>query len=182
MLKAKENPPTIWPEEKSIRELMGTWWVAHTKSRNEKALAWSMAKKGISYFLPMSWKVSSHKGRKTRSLLPLFTGYLFFCGNENQRLDVLRTNRIANIIEVKDQMGLVEDLIPIEQALRAGTNLLTHQYIETGRRCQVTTGPLAGMEGIVVKDQANLRLVLQVNILGQATSVEIDSDMIELLD
>ncbi|GAI08450.1 unnamed protein product, partial [marine sediment metagenome] len=39
MLKVSENPPIIWPQVESIRDFSGQWWVVHTRSRNEKALA-----------------------------------------------------------------------------------------------------------------------------------------------
>jgi len=182
LLKLSENPPIIWPEGKSIHDFAGLWWVAHTKSRNEKALAQDLIRKDISYFLPMTWKVRRRSGRTIRSLLPLFSGYLFFCGEENQRVELLRTNRVANLIEVKDQQKLLEELLQIEQALRAGAALAPHRYIKTGQHCRVIAGPLANLQGIVVKTKTVTRLVLQVDMLGQATSVEIDADMIELLN
>jgi len=181
VLKTSENPPMIWPDEKSIADFAGIWWVAHTKSRNEKALAWQMLRKSVNYFLPMRWKVSRNKGRTVRSLLPLFTGYIFFCGDENHRLEVLKTNRVAKLIEVKDQAGLLADLLPIECVLREGKSLQPHKYLKAGQRCRVTAGPLAGTEGIVETGE-QMRLILQINMLGQATSVQIDRDMIELVD
>ena len=117
-----------------------------------------------------------------RSLLPLFSGYLFFCGNENQRIELLRTNRVANIIEVKDQQRLLDELLQIEQALRAGAPLAPHSYIKAGQHCRVIAGPLADLQGIIVKTKNAARLVLQIDMLGQAASVEIDLDMIELDD
>jgi len=182
LLKADENPSIIWPEEKSVRDFTGIWWVAHTKSRNEKALAQDLIRKDINYFLPMSWKVRRRRGRTMRSLLPLFSGYLFFCGQENQRIELLRTNRVANLIEVKDQEKLLEELLQIERALRAGAPLVPHKYIKVGQHCRVIAGPLAELEGIVVQTKTVTRLVLQVDMLGQATSVEIDTDMIERVD
>ena len=182
MLKPDENPPIIWPEEKSILDFAGLWWVAHTKSRNEKALAHDLINKNISYFLPMSWRIRHRSGRKIRSLLPLFSGYMFFCGNENQRIEVLRTNRVANLIEVKDQEKLLGELLRIEQALQAGANLIPHKYIKVGQHCRVTAGPLADLKGIVIKTKGTARLVLQIDMLGQAASVEVDTDMIEAID
>jgi len=182
LLKVNENPPIIWPEEKSVRDFTGLWWVAHTKSRNEKALAQDLICKDISYFLPMSWKIRRRIGRTTRSLLPLFGGYLFFCGGESQRIELLRTNRVANLIEVKDQQRLVKELLQIEQALRVGAPLVSHKYLKVGQHCQVIAGPLANLQGIIVKAKNTTRLVLQVDMLGQAASVEIDTDMIEFLD
>jgi transcription antitermination factor NusG len=182
LLKASENPPIIWPETESISDFVGQWWVAHTRSRNEKALAHDLIGKNINYFLPMTWKVRRRSHRTIRSLLPLFSGYLFFCGNENERIGLLRTNRVANLIEVKDQEKLLDELLQIEYALRAGAPLTPHKYIKTGQRCRVIAGPLLGLEGIVVTTKNATRLVLQINMLGQAASVEIDIDMIEPVD
>jgi transcription termination/antitermination protein NusG len=182
LLKESENPPIIWPEDMSIHEFNGIWWVAHTKSRNEKALAHDLVRKNISYFLPMSWKVRCQKGRKIRSLLPLFSGYIFFCGSENQRIELLQTNRAANLIEVKYQQKLISELSQIEQAIRAGADMAPHKYIKKGQQCQVMAGPLMGLRGTATKTKGTTRLVLQIDMLGQAASVEIDTDMIEIVD
>jgi transcriptional antiterminator RfaH len=172
----------IWPEGKTLREFTGQWWVAHTKSRNEKALASDLANKGISYFLPMRWKAKKTRGRTIKSLLPIFSGYLFFCGDEKRRVETLKTNRVANLIEVRNQQRLVEELSQIEQALAAGANLSPHDYIKVGQKCRVIGGALAGLNGIVVKARNEMRLVLQIDMLGQAASVEIGTDMIEAID
>lgn len=182
MLKESENPPIMWPEAQSIREFTGLWWVAHTKSRNEKALAHDLVAKNISYFLPMTWKVQRRIHRTFRSLLPLFSGYLFFCGQENDRVELLRTNRVANVIVVRDQAKLLDELVQFERALRVGAPLTPYKYIKAGQRCRVIAGPLLGLEGIVITTKSATRLVLQIDMLGQAASVEIDIDMIEPVD
>ncbi len=179
MLKISENPPVAWPDSEMIETFQGRWWVAHTKSRNEKALAHDLMAKNISYFLPMTLKVSRRTRRTVKSLLPLFTGYLFFCGPENDRVELLKTNRVANLLEVTDQDEFVKELTRIERAIRAGTPLTPHKYIEAGQWCRVIAGPLLGLEGFVVQVKGTTRLVLQIDILGQAASVEIDMDMIE---
>jgi len=179
LLKIHENPPLVWPQTESIRVFQGRWWVAHTRSRNEKALAHDLMAKNISYFLPMTWKVRRQTHRTIKSLLPLFTGYLFFCGDEPARVELLKTNRVANLLEVKNQETFIRELVRFEQALRAGAPLVPHKYIETGQWCRVIAGPLLGLEGIVVQTRGDTRLVLQIDMLGQAASVEIDMDMIE---
>lgn len=182
MLKESENPPILWPVDSSVRDFAGRWWVAHTKSRNEKALAHDLIRRRVNYFLPMTWRASRRRGRTIRSLLPLFSGYLFFCGSENQRIELLRTNRVANLIDVNDQERLLDEIFQVEKALRAGAPLIPHKYLRAGQRCQVIAGPLTGLQGIVVRTKTATRLVLQVDILGRATSVEIDADMIEVID
>jgi transcriptional antiterminator NusG len=182
MLKVSENPPIIWPQTESIRDFEGQWWVVHTRSRNEKALAHDLISKDISYFLPMSWKIRRKSRRTTRSLLPLFNGYLFFCGREHQRVELLKTNRVAHLIEVDDQQKLLDELVQVNQALQSGAPLTPHKYIKAGQRCRVIAGPLIGLEGIVVRSKNATRLVLQIDMLGQAASVEIDIDMMEVIE
>jgi len=196
LLKPSENPPIVWPEVGSLREFARLWWVAHTKSRNEKALAQDLIRKDISYFLPMSWMVRRIRKRTVRSLLPLFSGYLFFCCEESQRTELWRTNRVANMIEVKNQQGLLDELSQIEQALRAGVPLAPHKYLKAGQRCRIIGGPLTDLQGVVVrvpkyktersgggvKATNTIRMVLQIDMLGQAASVEVDIDMIEKLE
>lgn len=182
MLKVSENPPIIWPQAESISDFEGQWWVVHTRSRNEKALAHDLISKDISYFLPMSWKVRRKSRRTIRSLLPLFNGYLFFCGKENERVELLKTNRVAHLIEVDNQQKLLDELIQVNQALQSGAPLTPHKYIKAGQRCRVIAGPLIGLEGIVVRTKNATRLVLQIDMLGQAASVEIDVDTMEVLD
>lgn len=179
MLKIHENPPVVWPLTESIRDFQGQWWVAHTKSRNEKALAHDLVAKDLSYFLPMTLKVSRRSHRTLKSMLPLFAGYLFFCGPENDRIELLKTNRVVNLLEVTDQEILLNELLRIERAVRAGVPITPHNFIKTGQLCRVIAGPLLGVEGIVVDHKGSMRLVLQVDMLGQAASVEIDVDMIE---
>jgi len=182
LLKAQDNPPITWPEQNSVTDFKGRWWVAHTKSRNEKALAQDLIGKKICYFLPMTWKIRRTRGRKLKTLLPLFTGYLFFCGTQDQRVESLKTNRVANVIEVKDQQKLVKELYQIEQAIRAGAPLIPHKYVKKGQRCRIIAGPMAGLEGIIQRSKNITRLILKVDILGQAGSLETDTDSIELLD
>jgi len=182
LLKPSENPPIITPDVESVRDFIGQWWVAHVKSRNEKALAHDLIRRNIHYFLPMSWKVRRQSHRTIKSLLPLFGGYLFFCGDENERVELLRTNRVANLIDVGDQEKLVDELAQIEHALRAGVSLIPHEYFRAGQRCRIIGGPLAGLTGIVIRSGKTTRLLLQVDLLGQAASVETNIDMIEVID
>ena len=182
MLKESDNPPIIWPEDSKPDDFEQKWWVIHTKSRNEKALAHDLISREVRYFLPMRWKVHHSRNRKLRSLVPLFNGYMFFCGEENDRIEVLKTNRAANLIEVFDQKKLVRQLSNIYKALASGANIEPHQYIKEGQRCRVTSGPLKDMQGVVSRTANQAKLILKIDMLGQAACVEIDTDLLEIMD
>ena len=182
MLKLEDNPPILYPETSEITEIYGQWWVAHTKSRNEKALAQILRRWDIPYFLPQIEKISRGRGRHSKSMLPLFSGYVFFSGNHDTRYQAMTTNRIANIIEVIDQNGLIKDLAQIHKALSSGVQLDPHPHLKAGMACRIIAGPLMGLEGILIRKKSVSRLILKVEILGQGAGMEIDADMLEPLE
>ena len=181
MLKLSDNPPMLFPQDAPLAEIAGQWWVARTKSRNEKALAWWLHQSSIAYFLPMREKTTRRKGRVFKSLLPLFSGYLFFSATEEQRVTALTSNRIAQLLEVPDQQQLLGDMTAIHDAISKGASLDPHPYLKQGDRCRVAAGPLAGLEGMLVRRKGVTRLVLQIDMLGQAAAAEVDADLVELI-
>ena len=182
MIALRDNPPSTYPEELTVAEIRGDWWLAHTRSRHEKALAFDLRVQGISFFLPMVEKTTLIRGRRFRGLLPLFPGYLFLADANGTRDRALRTNHVAQLIAVTDQEQLVRELCEIESALEARVRLDPFPFLRGGRQCRITAGALRGFEGIVVRRHGTTRLVLQVTILGQSVSTEVDPSFVELVD
>jgi hypothetical protein len=179
MLRFDENPPMRTPTATSVAEMSGNWWVAHTKARFEKALAFDLTVKGIGYFLPMVERIKMSGGRKRRLLLPLFPSYLFFCGDADSRYAALATNRLCQAIAVTDREKFVDELTGLERALASHAHLDLYPFAAVGRRCRVRIGPLQGIIGTVIRRDNETRLVLQVSMLGQGASLEIDTDLLE---
>lgn len=179
MLKASENPPMFVPWSERLGELTGHWWVAHTKGRFEKAFAWDLLKRRIGYFLPLTERLRFSGGRKRKVMVPLFTSYVFFCGSEQDRYSAMATNRLCRTIAVNDQESLIGELESIEIALRNKVRLDPYPFAVEGRTCRVKAGPFVGIEGVVLERSAPSRLVLEVRVLGQATVMEIDTDLLE---
>ena len=182
MLKACENPPILPPWAPSVGELGERWWVAHTKARFEKVFAWSLLNRNTGYFLPLVERVKVSGGRKRHVMTPLFTSYVFFCGDEEDRYAALATNRLCQVIDVPDQETLVEELVLIEKAVQQKAQLDPYPFAAVGRRCRITAGPFIGLEGRVVERSKPARLVLEVSVLGQGASMEVDTDLLEPAD
>jgi transcriptional antiterminator RfaH len=182
MLKLADNPPIRSPEVGSVAGMAGRWWVAHTKARNEKAFARDLLRRGIAYFLPMRERIFFSGGRKRRGMMPLFTSYVFFCGDDRDRYTALTTHRICRTLDVFDQAGLVGELAAIEQALAGRAPLEPYPRLAIGRRCRVAAGPFEGIEGVVVERARSARLVIEVALLKQGVAMEIDTDLLEPVD
>jgi len=170
------------PDADSISALRGQWWVAHTKARAEKALAWNLIGAGIAYFLPMVERVSVSGGRKRHVVQPLFTSYLFLCGTEEDRYTTVATDRVCQVIKVADQPKLICELTAIESALRSNARLELYPCPAIGRRCRIVSEPFRGLEGVVIRHCGKTRLVLQVSLLAQGAAMEIDADRLEVID
>jgi len=182
VLKAAENPPSLPPGVEVPAGLRGRWWVAHTKARNEKALAWDLLRHGIGYFLPLCQHVFFSGGRKRRTLIPLFTSYVFFCGDEAARRAALTTNRVCRTLEVADQERLVRELSAVQRAISASADLEPYPQAAVGRRCRVRAGPFADLEGVVVDRRARAQLVLEVSLLRVGAALLVDADLLEPVD
>ncbi len=180
LLAALEMPPeAIIPDG-----LPGRWWVAHTKPRTEKALARDLSTFGFHYYLPLRRKRtrSCNTGRHSNSIVPVFAGYLFFNGTEEQRYRALTTNRIANILAVTSQDRLSAELRQIHRVLRSGLDFRLYNEIHAGEWARVMAGPLAGAEGVVCGRLSRTRLVLNVEMLGQSVSVQVEADVLEPIE
>jgi hypothetical protein len=182
MLKLADNPPGLTPGYASVGALPGRWGVAHTKARSEKAFAFDCLSIGVGHFLPMRRRVTVSGGRTRHGLIPLFGGYVFFCGGEDARHRVLATHRLCQVIEVADQTRLVRELAALERALAGGLELNLYAGPRVGHLCRVTGGPLKGHCGILVRRQGAARLVLEVGILGQGVLVEVDDGLLEQVE
>src|SRR5262249_53132711 len=62
------------------------WWAIYTRSRMEKSLARELSDMDIPFYLPLIPQTRRVAGRPTKSLLPLFTGYLFTFCSDSQRV------------------------------------------------------------------------------------------------
>jgi transcription antitermination factor NusG len=178
----EKNPKSIYPEDiLSSDQSIKPWRVAHTKSRREKTLASYLAKETIGYYLPMVQKRQPGQKRSRFSLMPLFNGYLFFKADDFERHKALRSNHIARVIDVGDEIRLIHELSQIQKILSLGTSVFPYDFIQVGQMVRIKKGPLKDIEGFIMRKNRDCRLVLSVNSIMQSVSIEIDADYVEPL-
>lgn len=158
------------------------WFVLHTKSRQEKAVADYLATRDIEHFLPLMEQVRYYGKRKARVELPMFPGYVFLHGTVEQAYDTDRTRRLAQIIPVTDQRQIDWELNNIRLAMERNLPVEPYPYLKTGVRVEVRSGPMRGMQGVIADRTRRDRLILQVDLLGQAVGVEVDGSLLDVLE
>jgi transcription termination/antitermination protein NusG len=163
-------------------EELGDWHVLHTKSRQEKVVAQDLAAMGIGHYLPLVREVRFHGKRKAVVEAPLFPGYVFMRGEVDDAYRADRTKRIATIIPVRQQVELTVELGSLYLALTHNAKLMPWPYLKKGIRVEVRSGPFRGMTGVIEDRLVNDRLVLKVDMLGQAVCMEIDGSILDVLE
>lgn len=171
-----------WQEASPIDRLEGRWWLVHTKSRQEKALADDLEAVGVGVYLPLARVQRRYGTRSVEIEMPLFPTYLFICGNEDARYRTLTTHRAAQVIPVADQHRLRTELRHVYQVTTSEHAVDLYPGLRKGRRCRIISGGLQGVEGVVVRRNGLCRVYLGVEILGQSAELEIDAALLELLD
>jgi transcription antitermination factor NusG len=154
------------------------WWVAHVKSRQEKALARHLQPLGIPYYLPQREQKIRRAGRNFVSHLPLFRGYLFFRGTDDDRYAALRSNLVARVIDVVDQPLLDAELGRLRTLQESGRPLISHPYIEPGSAVSITDGPFQDYSGIVIRAKGQIRIVVSISMLRTSFTVELDREAV----
>jgi transcriptional antiterminator RfaH len=175
----------IFPEDLLDRDAVPAdgscrWWAVYTRSRQEKHLMRGLLALSIPFYCPIiPHRFRSPSGRARVSHLPLFSNYLFMQADGHDRYRALTTNLISKTIEVEDDSQLVHDLRQIQRLIRTGSPLTVEARLQVGTKVRIKSGPLVGVEGIVLKRQGTNHLFVAVNFLQQGALVKLEDFEVE---
>jgi transcriptional antiterminator RfaH len=158
------------------------WWVLHTRPRAEKSLARRFLARDLSFFLPLYQNQWRNRGRLFRAHMPLFPGYIFLQGDAEARVRALETNQVVRAIPVADTAQLRADLARVYRMMQAGMLLTPEEHLQPGAPVEIVAGPLAGLEGTILRRGKQWRFFVEVQLLQRGVSVEIEGWMIRLLN
>jgi transcription antitermination factor NusG len=153
------------------------WFAVQVKSTHEKRVASLLDQRGYEQFVPCFVDRRRWSDRIKEVEQPLFPGYVFCRFAPQARLGVLKTEGVYRIVSFGSEPAAIDEqeIAAIRHAVDSGLRLRPHPYLTAGQRVRIEGGPLQGVEGIVTDVRRRDRLVLSVNLLQRALSVDIDS-------
>ena len=156
---------------------VSAWYAIWTRSRHEQVVRDQIAKKGLESFLPMIARWSRWKDRKKKVDWPLFPGYCFARFDPNQRLPILSCSGVVSIVAFNGEIAPIpeHEIEGIRRLVESDLQFDPCPLIHEGMMVEVIGGPLKGVVGRLVRKGAHARLVLAVDLIGQAVSVEVDA-------
>jgi transcription antitermination factor NusG len=166
----------------SVTSEIGSWaqleWnVVYTRHQHEKLVAESLAGNGFEVFLPTYNVIRQWTDRKKQLSLALFPCYVFVRSNFERRLQVLTTPGVHFLVMFAGQPAPIPDMEmdAIRKAVESRLRVEPHPFLRCGDWVRVTSGPLADVEGILVRKKGSYRLILSAELLGKSIAVEIDA-------
>lgn len=153
------------------------WFAVWTRSRHEKLVRDQLAERQVEVFLPTIIKWSRWKDRKKKVDWPLFPGYCFARFAVANRLAVLKCDGVVAIVGANGHPSPIPaiEITSIRQLIASELSFDPCPLIKEGTMVEVKSGPLKGVVGRLVRKGAHARLVLSVDLIGQAVSVEVDA-------
>ena len=157
------------------------WKVLYVKPRCEKKTAAFCESYGIPYYLPTSLKTRIIQRRKVNVDLPLFPGYVFAEFTMDSRLRLIQTNQLVRILVPDRPLQLARQLVMVRKALTANPMLTAEPPLEAGMNVRVIDGPMMGIIGTVERLTSKLRVVVNIEMIGQAVSMTVARNQVVVL-
>jgi transcription antitermination factor NusG len=128
------------------------WYAAYTRFRYEKLVAQILNYRGVEHYLPLYEMVHRLKDRNARVQLPLFPSYVFVHLALQDRMRALTIPGVIRLVGHPQPVPLASDEVEaIRNYLSHHLLVEPHSYLTQGKRVRVKAGPLAGLQGFVLR-------------------------------
>jgi len=156
------------------------WFALAVRPRFDKAVARALERKGHETFLPLYRTHDQTGARSHEPELPLFPGYVCCRFDVQNRLPILTTPGVIDILGAGNAPVALDDieLASLRTAMRSACRIQPFPFVQAGQRVRIQCGTLAGVEGIVMSFSQTLRLVLSISLLQRSVLLEIGRDAV----
>lgn len=179
-LDARERPSLVPPHAPNGHRAAEdglSWFALVTRSRHERKVHDQLRSRDVESFLPSVQRWSRWRDRRKLIEWPLFPGYCFVrCASHNMRA-VLDCKGVVHLVSFAARPAPVPDY-EIDSIRRLLASTVPHDpcpLIDVGTWVQVVYGPLRGVRGRLVRKDQDTTLVVAIEMLGRALSVQIDA-------
>jgi transcription antitermination factor NusG len=108
--------------------------------------------------------------------LPLFPGYVFVKMLITERVMVLRHPGAIRLVGFNGNATALPD--GEVEALRSSLEVHRaepYPFLTPGKQVQLRSGPLAGLQGTILRRKGKTRLIITLNLIQRAVSFEMDA-------
>jgi transcription antitermination factor NusG len=161
-------------------------YAVKVRSRGEEVIANTLRAKHYEVLLPSYTALRRYSDRTRKVSCVLFTGYVFVRMNPENMLNLVSTVGVSYV--VRSASGLLAlseaETRTIETLCQANkeASIEPCSYLRVGQRVRIETGPLIGLEGVLVRVRDMERVIVSVETLHSAVSIEIGHTRVRAID
>ncbi len=153
------------------------WYALYTKSRAEKKVAEQLEKIGVTHYLPIKKELRQWSDRKKWVETPIISSYIFIKIPKKRYNDVFQVNGVVAYVSYKGKAVTIpeDEIIAMRQTIENKVAFdVEATTIKKGEEITVTSGPLAGVKGIVQNIQGSKKLYLNISNIGYTLVIDMD--------
>ena len=154
-----------------------SWYAVSTKSRQEKIVASMLEYLAVPNFLPLIKEERRWSDRKQIVAMPLFQGYVFVritISSEHQ----LRVLKVPGVVDfVRNRTGALaipeREIEDVRAVLSHAEGCSPYPFLKAGDRVRVVRGPLAGIEGTLIRGGSQSKLIISIEMIQRSLAASV---------
>jgi transcription antitermination factor NusG len=150
------------------------------RHRHERQTERVLRLQGWETLVPMYRSRRQWSDRVKEIEMPLFSGYVFCRFLLHDRVHVEDTPGVLQVVKFNGLAAPLNDreIEDIRAMVGAGARLSPWPFLRAGDRVRVERGPLRGLEGTLLRDGGEARLVVSVELLQRSIAAEVDPETV----
>ncbi|MGC8866576.1 MAG: UpxY family transcription antiterminator [Bacteroidales bacterium] len=158
------------------------WYAVYTRSRYEKKSAQLISELGIEVYMPMRRILRKWSDRQKWVMEPIIRSYVFVKVDQSQYEKVLGVDGVVRYIwfggkpaEIPErQINIMKAVLGNDIPVQAVPTLL-----KVGAPVRVMAGPLAGMEGELIRFNGRKKVAVKIHAIEQTLLITISPLLLE---
>ncbi len=167
-----------------MHSLTKKWYVVYTRPRWEKKVTALLKRKEIEHYCPLNKITRQWSDRKKMISVPLFTGYVFVCIDETEKLPVRITDGVINFVYWLGKPAVIrnEEIDAIKNFLNDYKDVqLEKTNVNPNDTVRIISGPLITQVGQVVSVK-NKTVKVILPSLGYMMQAEIETYKLQIIN
>jgi transcription antitermination factor NusG len=178
----KEQLQTGGETEILERQAKTNWYIFYTAPRAEKVAQRELSNKGYEVFLPMTKSLRIWNNRQKKIIdQVLFPSYIFVNTEESCLYRICQLPKITTYIHCGGKPSKINHkcIEGIKRMLNLDQEISVETNFSEGENVLLKSGPLAGYEGILLKQQSKTRFGIELKEINQTVFIDVSTSLVE---
>ena len=161
------------------------WYIFYTAPRSEKVVLKELTNRGYEVFLPITKTLRIWRNRQKKIIdQVLFPSYIFVFTEESNLYAICQIPKIMTFIHCGSKPSKIncKCIEGIKRMLSLNQETSVVSNFSEGESVRVIYGPLAGFNGILIKQKSKTKFGIQLKEINQIVLVDICTSQLEKVD